>query len=151
MSRLTTPLFLALAWLAGCAAPVRSDTAPAIQAQWSGLHSGIDQPSSRVIRDASEWSALWQQLNREAPAALEPNHMAVAVFLGQRRTGGYRVEVTSARAEAGEIVLEFREHTPAPGMMTTQALTSPWAVVTLPASPQNIVVRPSRATPSTPR
>jgi hypothetical protein len=149
MFRITTSLFLALSWLAGCSAPLRSGTNPAILAQWSGLHSGVEQPSSRVIRDAAEWTALWRQLNREAPQSLDKNQMAVAIFLGQRRSGGFRVEVTGAGAEAGEIVLEYREHTPAPGMMTTQALTSPWAVVTLPASPHNVVVRPLPTVPPT--
>lgn len=140
-----TPFLLALVWLAGCIAQPQSATAPVILAQWSGAQSGVDQPSSRVIRDTAEWQALWQQLKREAPQPLAPNQMAVAVFLGQRRSGGYRVEVTRARAEAGASVLEYREQTPAPGMMTTQALTSPWAVVTLPASPHPVVVKPQPA------
>lgn len=142
MSRLTLSLVLALVWLAGCAAPLRSGPSPAIQAQWSGPHSGMDEPAFRVIREPAEWTALWQQLNRDAPQPLEKNQMAVAVFLGQRRSGGYRVEVTGVRAEAGEIVLEWRESPPGPGSMTTQALTSPWAVVTLPSSPHTVVVRP---------
>ncbi|HYY58559.1 MAG TPA: protease complex subunit PrcB family protein, partial [Pyrinomonadaceae bacterium] len=52
----------------------------------------------------------------------------VAAFLGQRRTGGYGVEIT--RAADGTV--RVAEKTPPKGSMTTQVLTTPYEIVSLP-------------------
>lgn len=54
--------------------------------------------------------------------------MAVAVFMGERRTGGYAIEVVSVRAAEGRLVVDYRESAPSPEMMVTQAITAPWAI-----------------------
>lgn len=133
----------AFAWLAGCAAQSpRPETVPVVRDQWTGQYGGTAQPSDRVVRGAGDWSALWQQLGCEAPRPLAVRtEMAVAVFIGERRTGGYRAEVVGTRLDGGNILIEYRELAPAPDQMVTQALTSPWLVLVLPASERPVVVR----------
>lgn len=100
--------------------------------EWAGQHGGAVRASTRVVRDAAEWAALWRQIGREAPRAFDPaRETAAAIFLGERRTGGYAVESLKVRREGAMVVLEYRETSPAPDAMVTQVISSPWAVVAI--------------------
>jgi hypothetical protein len=53
----------------------------------------------------------------------------IAIFLGQRPTGGYGISVVDLLLDNNEIYLDVRLTRPAPDAMVTQALTSPWLMV----------------------
>ncbi len=59
--------------------------------------------------------------------------MIVAVFSGEKRTGGFEIEI--ARIEqaqaARRLRVSVRVTSPAPGAMRAQALTQPYHIVTL--------------------
>jgi len=104
--------------------------APAALEQWSGLRSGVTVTSHRVLRDATAWNAFWQDVEMPAPRAFNPaREQAVAVFIGERRTGGYTVRVESAGPRAGRLVVTYRESRPPRGTLVAQEITSPWALV----------------------
>lgn len=141
IARLASLVVLAATAFAGCSAAVRATTARAEASntdapqQWSGAQSSVEAPATRVVRDPAGWAALWRELGREPPRALDvPREMAIAVFLGERRTAGYRVEISNVRATAGELVVSYREHAPARDKRVAQVLTYPWAVVAVPSS-----------------
>lgn len=67
--------------------------------------------------------------------------MAIVVFLGERRTGGYAVEITGVEKQPVGLIVSTRETSPPPGAMVTQALTQPWALALVPASDQPVKVR----------
>jgi hypothetical protein len=78
---------------------------------------------------------LW---NRAYGAQLSPPRLpeldfrresVIAVFLGQRPSGGYGVSVRDLRLEGGDVILLLEERQPGPGDITTQALTSPWLML----------------------
>lgn len=97
--------------------------------QWQGYYGGSEQFSVRALRSEAEWDGFWRQVKREKPRALDPaREMGVVVFLGQRNTGGYTVEIASVQPEERKLIVTYREKTPDPDMMVTQALTTPWAV-----------------------
>lgn len=135
--------------------------APAVLAQWSGVQGGAAQASTRVVRTAADWRSLWQQVGREVPRPLDPEkEMGVVVFLGERNTGGYTVDVANVRIQAGRFIVEYRETAPAPDALTTQALTYPWAFALVPRSElpvvwQNLTPAPGsgtgRSQPAPPR
>ncbi|GMA16457.1 protease complex subunit PrcB family protein [Deinococcus metallilatus] len=64
----------------------------------------------------------------------------VGVFLGQRPTGGYGVQVTGASAQGGVLTLTVAITAPGPGSITTQALTSPWTIVRVPGTYRDVRV-----------
>lgn len=108
------------------------DAASALRAQWSGPQGGGEVATTRVIRTAAEWDALWRQLERERPRALDPlRECAVLIAAGAKRTAGFGVEVRSAQVRDGTLIVEYRERAPEPGTMVAQMLTSPWAVAVL--------------------
>ena len=110
--------------------------------QWSGHQGGVTAASQRVLRDSA---------GVPAPRPFQPaREQAVAVFLGERRTGGYAVSIESAAPQDGRLVVTYRESTPPRGTMVTQALTSPWALVVVPRSDLPVDVRPVAPPPPFP-
>ncbi len=88
-----------------------------------------------VARDAQTYAALHTMITNlpDQSAEFLRTHAVVAAFLGQRRTGGYSIEIKqTARGR-----LSLSEHAPAKGMMTTQALTAPFRIVVLPVEPDD--------------
>ncbi|GGQ94402.1 protease complex subunit PrcB family protein [Deinococcus ruber] len=65
----------------------------------------------------------------------------VGVFLGTRPTGGYSVSLASAQVVGGVLQLSVNVVAPGPGVITTQALTSPWVALEVPGSFTSVVVR----------
>lgn len=101
----------------------------------------------RALRSGAEWDGFWQQVQRKRPRALDPaREMGVVVFLGERNTGGYAVEIASVQPEDRKLIVSYREQTPDPDMMVTQALTTPWAVAIVPRSELPIEPRKIAAT-----
>lgn len=128
-----------------------ADAAPGELEQWAGQHGGVSAASHRVLRDTAAWDAFWQGVEVPAPRAFHPaREQAVAVFIGERRTGGYAVRIESAEPRDGRLVVTYRESTPPRGTMVMQALTSPWALVVVPRSDLPVDVRSSAPPPPSP-
>lgn len=117
-------------------------------AQWSGPYGGGDAPATRVLRTADEWNAFWRQVGRDVPRPFDATReMAVAVHSGQKRSGGYTVAIANVGPQDGRLVVEYRETSPAPDMMVTQALTAPWAIAVVTRSELPVVFRQVGGTP----
>ena len=97
--------------------------------------SGVRDPIEAVARNQTEWSALWKR-----HASIEPNppplpaidfskEIVVAVFLGEKPTGGHDVEIVSTERSDGTLLISFVEKSPRPGGMVTQAFTQPFHIV----------------------
>jgi hypothetical protein len=100
-----------------------------------GYRSGVRDPLQVVIRSQGEWNAFWKRHSvtntNPAPA---PNvdfdrEMVVGIFLGEKSTGGYEVEIVQAERRDSSLYFYYRETIPMPGAMVTQALTQPFHLV----------------------
>lgn len=100
-----------------------------------GYRSGVRDSIEAVARNQTEWSALWKR-----HASIEPNlapppaidfskEIVVAVFLGEKPTGGYDIAIVSAERSDGTLLISFVEKNPRPGAMVTQAFTQPFHIV----------------------
>ena len=100
-----------------------------------GSRSGIDEAAQIVVRNQAGWASLWQKhssvdANPPAPPAIDfSKELVAAVFLGQKPTGGYAVEIVSIEDGDGTLTVTYRETTPQPGGITTQAFTQPFHIV----------------------
>ena len=95
-----------------------------------GGHSSVSESFVAVARDAQTYSEL-RRLDDRLPELSSDlfNHSAVvAAFLGERRTGGFGIAFT--RAPDGDV--RIKETSPAEGTMTTQVLTTPYTIVSVP-------------------
>ena len=103
----------------------------------AGGYSQVQEPFVFVARDAQTYKEL-RKLLSDLPELKEDFFHAnavVAAFLGQRRSGGYAVEIK----RDGEGALRVSEKSPPKDAMTTMALTAPFSVVSVSAGDESPV------------
>lgn len=101
----------------------------------AGDGSRILEPRRVIVRDASEWGALWAVhagLEAESPAIDFSTRMVAAVFAGERPSPGFGIEITGARQWGAGLEVLVEQRSPAPGMMAAQVLSTPFHIVSLP-------------------
>src|SRR4030095_2763552 len=100
-----------------------------------GSRSGIRESLQTVARSQSEWEALWQKHGsaQSNPPSLPPvdfgNEIVVAIFLGEKPSGGYGIEIIGAEPSDGAVIISFNEKGPRPGDIQIQAFTQPFHIV----------------------
>lgn len=98
-----------------------------------GTTSRITQPQNFVIQNQGAFDNYWQQSTGDARAPRDVDfnkELLIAVHLGNRSSGGYRVIIQSVtRVKPGEIKVAYIENEPAPGSFNSAAITSPFEVV----------------------
>ena len=103
-----------------------------------GLASGVDQPAQIVVRSQNDWAALWSRHMGTRTAPPPPpsvdfsRDMVVALFMGERPTGGYAIEVTRIERTDAGLSIRYRATRPDPADMHAQALTQPFHLIKLP-------------------
>jgi len=101
----------------------------------SSAQSGVQEQRVVVARDAAAWSQAWRdhgglQLPAPEPPAVDfEREMVVAVFLGQRGSGGYGVTIEAIERTATGLLVKARESRPDPDTLVTMALTAPMHAV----------------------
>src|SRR5262245_26037559 len=131
----------ACVWLAALSLCAAAWGAPgAVRVVAKGQHSGVHKAAERVVHSVEDWKKLWAehtattQPTPPLPAVDFQGEMVVAVFLGDRPTGGYGVEITQASAGPKAVVVSVRRMEPAPGSIRAQMVTQPFAIVAVPRS-----------------
>ena len=100
-----------------------------------GIRSGIREPSQIAIRNQTEWQQLWRQHSSAstAPASLPTvdfdKELVAAVFLGEKPSGGYGVEISSAEVIDRALTVFVKETSPSPGAIVTQGFNQPFHIV----------------------
>lgn len=118
----------------------------------SGTNAAGETPLAQVANTAADARDLYarayaRQTPPVAAPALASNQTLVGVFIGQRSTGGYGVRVTAAHAKGSALTLTVSLSEPKPGSITTQALTNPWTMVTVPGRFTSVKVVDSAGQP----
>jgi hypothetical protein len=117
---------------------------PAKTLNWQLLAKGnqavVQGPQYDLITSQTDLVNLWNQaygnqLNLPpVPQVDFGRQSVVAIFLGSKPTGGYGVDVQKVSVQNDQAYLDAKITSPAPGAITTQSLTSPWALVQLNAT-----------------
>jgi len=101
-----------------------------------GQHAvGFDKPAYVLVNSQDQLTNLWYQANGtqlQVPAVPKldfSRETVVAIFDGQKPTGGYGLDVRSVSVENGELYVDLVKTSPSAGAITTQALTSPWLIL----------------------
>ncbi|HEX8707943.1 MAG TPA: protease complex subunit PrcB family protein [Pyrinomonadaceae bacterium] len=115
--------------------PVRGDGQPGdsdLKILAQGGYSRMTDAFVVVARDAETYAALRRLVNElpEMNAAEFQSNAVVAAFLGQRRTGGYGVSIV----RTAENRVRIAATAPPRGSITTQALTAPFKIASVPVS-----------------
>lgn len=107
---------------------------------------------ARIIRSQAQWRDLLDAIGAEsaAPAPDFSRVTVVALFAGERPTGGYHVEVDRVVEDSSnprKAVVHYRVVPPARGALVTQALTYPYLVIAIEGKLDEIVFDPPVASP----
>ena len=137
------------AFTVGCTRPrgvdsPRTDGPVELRPLAAELYSGIPDSGRVVIRDATAWSSMWQRAYAHrgsvppTPAVDFQREVVIFAALGERGTGGYTIQIDSARA-AGDAVDVFVSRTsPGPKCGATMAVTAPFAAAAMTATRKTI-------------
>jgi hypothetical protein len=110
-----------------------------------GNYSGVDQQRFQTIRDQQTWQRIWRQtFARKSPMPKLPKvdfsqYIVMALFLGQKRTGGYGLQVRRIDSHPKSMVVHISLISPGKGCASTQALTQPYQIIELPATSKEIL------------
>lgn len=118
------------------AEPKKEEAAPSApkketpKMEWKGQYGGMPESGHRLITDRKGWDALWRVLGKDAPALDFAAHNAVAVFLGEKPTGGWTASFEEPREKDGDTLVTYRVN--APKGFVTQAFTQPYVIRVFP-------------------
>lgn len=119
---------------------VTAYTPPARDLIWETLAAGnqavgVDAPEYLLITNEGELLSAWNRAYGSQltvpplPDVDFSRETILAVFMGQQPSGGYNLDVLDVKLEAGDAYVDVIFNEPAEGAITTQALTSPWAIL----------------------
>ena len=122
----------------GAAGQKRDAVAAALALE--GQMSGIRVQRTLVVRDSKGFAALWKQhTGNSAPPVVDfKKYDVVAIFAGEKRTGGHGVRIDSVKRTERSATVTATLLSPAPNMMVTQMLTYPWAMRAEPKLPPTV-------------
>jgi hypothetical protein len=113
-----------------------------------GSYSGVKEVGKRDFRTERGFEEFLASLNygdRAKKYLRQVDWQAeqvVVVFGGERPTGGYEVEVKKAvRLNPQTIQIEAKLVKPRPGVMTTQAFTTPYMIIRMPRQVATIEIK----------
>lgn len=131
-----------LAVLAGCAGRTNGPVERAATfTSFKGILAEKTTPGVYLARNADEWAALWRLVDEEPRVSLkEGEELGVGIFLGERPTAGYNVDVREVTAFEGAITVTYGEMAPPANVSVAQMLTAPFAILLIDAPAQQISV-----------
>jgi len=111
-----------------------------------GHYSGIKETINDVYKSNQQFGEFWNRHTShisptpEVPAIDFANQMVVVVIT-QQRTGGYSLEITSVEEDDNkeQLVVNYLMSPPPPGVITTQALTQPYHIISVMKSDKKVV------------
>ena len=119
--------------LSACAAVSSGEEQP-VRELASGSYSQQAEQRFEFVTTRADWAPLWDRTARgPIPEVDFSRESVVAVFMGQRPTGGHAIRVEQVVREGPRLTVEVLLQAPGPDCMTTQALTQPYHMVAVPA------------------
>lgn len=108
----------------------------------------VQEAKTVVVTQEEQWVALWKEIHGatlprpEVPSIDFGQKRLLAVFLGQRPTGGHGVSIEQVTtSSSGGLEVLYEVEAPDEGSMVTMALTAPYVVVAVPAGDGPVTFR----------
>ena len=99
--------------------------------EWKGQSCAESDAKSVLVTDAAQWKSLWREAfgdSKPTPEVDFSTNVAVAVFVGTKRTGGYSVQFFEPSQVGSSTVIGYSVKSPGSGMFVIQAFTTPYAI-----------------------
>lgn len=142
MKRIIALSTVVLIFITGCKINVtnniRVDAAVAFEILKQDSYGGRDNESVVVVKSQDELNKLYKELGWSDVPKVEFNqNNVVALFMGEKRTGGYSIGVKKVSIDDGVVTLKVLKTKP--DGMATMAITAPYCIVVVPKSDKVIV------------
>jgi len=132
----TVQCIVCVAFLAllGCASAALPGVEP-LRELAKGNFSGFTDAKQEVIKTKADWEKTWAKLSARGsdrdklPQVDFTKEMVVLVAMGQKRTGGYSIEVTKVETFGDKLKIHIKRREPPPDAFTLQVITSPFHAV----------------------
>jgi PrcB C-terminal len=132
MKKIFTLLLLALA-VASCKINKASQSASTFEVLKQEAYGGWEEKSNIVIKSQGELTSLYKELGQEnVPTVDFKKNTAVALFMGQKSTGGYSIGIKSINVKGDTAIIKVLETRPEPMTNATMALTTPYCIALIP-------------------
>lgn len=117
-----------------------------------GASSAYQTASQMVIDNPEEWADVWQQHadgiipHPPVPKVDFTDNQVVAVFMGEKRTSGYSVEILTVETNSSqeddltELVITVAYRQPQLGDIVLEVITYPYHIITIPQLAANKVL-----------
>jgi len=106
--------------------------------EWKGQMGGPAVRGHQIVTDETVWKGVWRELGKDAPALDFATHAAVAVYVGERPTGGFTAVFDEPVARGDDLLVRYR--IPKPAGFATQAFAYPWKVRAFPKPKGRLIV-----------
>lgn len=103
-----------------------------------GRNSAYPTANQLVISSRAEWIDFWQEHSSDSippppvPEVDFTQYQIVAVFAGEKPTGGYSVEITNVEATNSQLVITAKYSQPQLDDIVTEAFTYPHHIIKIP-------------------
>lgn len=99
---------------------------------YSSTYNGRTTESTLIIKNQADLNALFESVNTEERPNLDfSKNQVVALFLGQKNNGGYRISIDRVEEEDGKLTVFKKVESPKPGENVTMALTNPLVIAVI--------------------
>lgn len=107
-----------------------------------------EKAGNMIIKNIKDWTELWNSSGHSAlPPAIDfAKDMVMAVFQGEKSTGGYSIEITKIIENKDNTEVFVKETSPGVNCMVTKSLTSPFHIVKLQKIDKEVVFKIEKAT-----
>jgi len=129
------------------ASPVAAPTGPSAKAMIQVIGEGstaavMTEKKNYHVTNYAQLADVWRLAYGPGSPGIPDVDFAtenvIAVFDGQKSSGGYDVDVTEVVDQGGTRTITIVHTAPGPGCITTDALTSPFQLVVVPKSDDKI-------------
>lgn len=97
-----------------------------------GQQSNLSLEKHLIIQSNRSWGKLWRAHNggRELKPVVDfSREMVIAIFTGQKNTGGYKVDIQDININNSGMTVNVIFYKPSPGSIVTMALTQPYVII----------------------
>ena len=106
-----------------------------------GEYSPIIERKELLIDDSDKWSMLWASMFPSTPNIPNVDFNVsdiVAIFQGEKRSGGYSLEIKNVLSENNKIKIFIDEYEPSEECVTIQVLTQPYHIIEMPKTDKSV-------------
>ncbi|KXK50798.1 MAG: hypothetical protein UZ05_CHB002001562 [Chlorobi bacterium OLB5] len=131
-------LFTGIMFLNGCTNSGSDETKLAMEIVIDGTYSGVDEKREMLINNNDDYQKIMNEVYKNLdqmpriPVVDFTKNSLVAVFIGERRNGGFLVNIDSILEGSKSITVNVTETTPGVNCMVTDVITKPYTIVKIP-------------------